>query len=872
MAFKLRLKPETSSGVQINITGTNLTYKIGSGSAVSFTGGTGVVIPGNVGLDMITIEGVDVSLLRVDSTKKVIEAYLDSIESSMISLVDMFNQQSSMVKFECAADTSVVTSMARTWFFCRELKHFPKIDTSNVVDFNSTWGMCMGMLQFPQINTSNGVDFYSTWTWNSSLICIPQVDTTSATSVGDMFLNTNALVHPNASEQAALQAPGGAVYINKESTSPCYVPPIFKLRLKPETSAGVQLDIAGNNLSYQIGSGSVVAFIEDRDALIPGNVGLDMITIKGTDVSRIAVEAIRKVTEVHLDEIEPTLTTLNSLLNRQSELTTFTCTADTSSITTIAYAWNNCAKLTSFPHIDTSSVYWFEVTWNGCTSLTSFPHIDTSSGTSFRQAWNGCTGLTSFPPINTSSGTKFEATWSSCSSLTSFPYVDTSSGTNFKWAWNGCINLKCMASVDTSGILGASQTENMFLDTPALVHPNAAEQAALMGTGGYTYINREPTSPCYIPADFHIKYKPFTSSGIYVTITGDNLKYKRAGRTEVSFNSGSNISISGNSALDMITITGSNVTEISNERNINIGLDRYVTEAHLDSTEPVLTTLRNFLAGQKEMLTFTHNVDTSNITNMYAAWSGCSKLTSFSYMDTSNVTNLTTTWHSCSGLTSFPDIDTSKVDIFYYAWGYCSSLITSPNIDTREATDIGHIFRDCSFASIPHMDTSNVIKMDGAFKAMKNIKNVPVLNTSKVTRMLGVFSDCTSLEHFPGWDMSKVTHLDSMFKNCSNLKKLPVLNTSLGTRFGYLFYGCTSLKCIDGLDTRTTFGTQSYMFSNTPLLEHPNTNEQAALAGGPPGALYEHDCTSKFIALDKSNNIESITYSNSKALKRLTIK
>ena len=143
-------------------------------------------------------------------------------------------------------------------------------------------------------------------------------------------------------------------------------------------------------------------------------------------------------------------TTLHSAWNGAQNMTTFTASSATSTVTVFGNSFMKCSGLTSFPLIDTSSGTDFSRAWQQCGGLTSFPVIDTSSGTNFSQAWYLCTSLTSFPTLNMSSGTTFVDTWRQMTGLTSFPSIDVSSGTNFTNAWYGCSSLTSFPTLDTS--------------------------------------------------------------------------------------------------------------------------------------------------------------------------------------------------------------------------------------------------------------------------------------------------------------------------------------------------------------------------------------------------------------------------------------
>ena len=131
---------------------------------------------------------------------------------------------------------------------------------------------------------------------------------------------------------------------------------------------------------------------------------------------------ITQITSVEIDDVINLATDLNSAFFGASNMTSFTASSATSTVTSMFKTWRNCSSLTSFPTIDTSSNASFRYTWAGCSSLTSFPSLDCSSGTgslAFQGAWNGCSNLADFPAnmfdtTGVITSTAFGACWTGC--------------------------------------------------------------------------------------------------------------------------------------------------------------------------------------------------------------------------------------------------------------------------------------------------------------------------------------------------------------------------------------------------------------------------------------------------------------------------
>ena len=178
-------------------------------------------------------------------------------------------------------------------------------------------------------------------------------------------------------------------------------------------------------------------------------------------------------------------------------------------------------------------------------------------------------------------------------------------------------------------------------------------------------------------------------------------------------------------------------------------------------------------------------LDTSEVTNMNAMFSGCISLTSLdvSNFDTSQVTDMSNMFSRCESLTSLDvsKFNTSKVTNMSAMFYACNSLTSLDlrNFDTSNVTDMSFMFRECS--GLTSLDLSN-------------------FDTSQVTNMSEMFYKCISLTSLDlsNFNTSNVTYMDSMFYNCSSLTNLDLrsFNTSKVTAIEYMFYGCSKLTQI----------------------------------------------------------------------------
>lgn len=236
------------------------------------------------------------------------------------------------------------------------------------------------------------------------------------------------------------------------------------------------------------------------------------------------------------------------------------------------------------------------------------------------------------------------------------------------------------------------------------------------------------------------------------------------------------------------------------------------------------------------------NLNTSNVTDFYCMFGGCSSLTSLdvSNFDTSNATSLVAMFTGCSSLTNLDvsHFDTSNVTEMNDIFSGCSSLtsLDVSHFNTSNVSEMRSMFNECrSLASIDvsSFNTNNVIGMGSMFAGCSSLQSLDVsnFNTSNVTAMYSMFCECSSLTSLDlrNFDTSNVTDMSLMFgsygsnsKGCSSLTSLDLsnFNTSQVTDMSDMFQGCTSLTSLDlsNFDTRNVTHMES-MFLNCNSLQ-----------------------------------------------------
>ena len=144
--------------------------------------------------------------------------------------------------------------------------------------------------------------------------------------------------------------------------------------------------------------------------------------------------------------------------------------------------------------------------------------------------------------------------------------------------------------------------------------------------------------------------------------------------------------------------------------------------------------------------------------------------------------------------TSIPQMDTSEVVDMNGMFSGCNKITSIPQMDTSNVTDMGSMFSGCNkITSIPQMDTSNVTNMGSMFSDCKSLISIPQMDTSNVTNMGYMFYRCSSLTSIPQMDTSNVTFMNDMFSGCNKITSIPQMDISNVTNMSNVFMGCKSL-------------------------------------------------------------------------------
>lgn len=213
------------------------------------------------------------------------------------------------------------------------------------------------------------------------------------------------------------------------------------------------------------------------------------------------------------------------------------------------------------------------------------------------------------------------------------------------------------------------------------------------------------------------------------------------------------------------------------------------------------------------VVTFDHNIDTSNVTNLAGMFSGCQRLqhVDISGFDTSRVTSMQGMFQYCMSLTSLDvsNFNTENCTDFSLMFTFCDSLgsLDISRFDTSKATNMKMMFWHCiklNDLDLSGFNICNVTDMSRMFANCNNLKSIDLsnLDARNVTDMQAMFSGCSCLEsiNFENFKIEKIENMNDLFSNCSSLKSLDLssfdMSNTSSVNFSSMFSGCNDLKYI----------------------------------------------------------------------------
>ena len=463
---------------------------------------------------------------------------------------------------------------------------------------------------------------------------------------------------------------------------------------------------------------------------------------------------------------------------------------------------------------------WFDKMFE-LTSIVGIEYLNTRKVKNMNGMFSNCTSLTSLnvSNFNTSNVTSMNSMFYDCSGLISLDLsnFNTAKVTDMCNMFYSTENLKTIYVGSGWSTAAVTNSVEMFQGCTSLVGGKGTAYDANHTDVAYAHIDGGTDNPGY----FTVATKPYVvydSSNTTLTFYKDGQQVSHNATTETVYdlNEGSTL------PAWYRDLSYANVTSV-------------VFHESFADARPTSTVGWFALMSKLTSITGIEYLNTSEVTNMYGMFYGCSSLTSLdlSHFNTSNVTSMYEMFIGCSSLTSL-DLslfNTSNVTDMREMFQYCSSLTTLDlsHFNTKNVTSMREMFSGCTGLTtldLSNFNTENVTSMHKMFNGCTGLTslNLSHFNTKNVTSMYAMFDGCSGLTSLDvsNFNTANMTDMFYMFCDCSGLTTLDLshFNTSNITNFSWMFYGCNNMRTIyvgDGWSTAAV--TYSYnMFTGCTSL------------------------------------------------------
>ncbi len=206
----------------------------------------------------------------------------------------------------------------------------------------------------------------------------------------------------------------------------------------------------------------------------------------------------------------------------------------------------------------------------------------------------------------------------------------------------------------------------------------------------------------------------------------------------------------------------------------------------------------------------------------FEGFKNLTKIQGLEYLNTSNVTDMYGMFSGCSSLTTLDlsKFNTEKVTNMKGMFSFCSNLTTLnlSNFNTENITDMARMFEKCvrlTTLDVSKFNTENATNMSRMFCDCINLTTLDLSNfhTEKVADMCMMFNNCINLTsiNLSNFNTNNVTNMGGMFSNCKRLTTLNIsnFNTENVSDIGYMFTECSSLETIFVGDKWSTSSTET---------------------------------------------------------------
>ena len=281
---------------------------------------------------------------------------------------------------------------------------------------------------------------------------------------------------------------------------------------------------------------------------------------------------------------------------------------------------------------------------------------------------------------------------------------------------------------------------------------------------------------------------------------------------------------------------------------------------------PPITNFNHLFRGIEGIPSEIVSWDTSNVTNMNAAFKSTTGNINLSTWDTSNVTDMSFMFEGYLGTNIVTGFNTSKVVTMEGMFLGCTNFNSSvSSFDTSSVVNFSSMFEECRVFNQPidNFITSNGILFEYMFSSCHAF-NQPInhLDLSNATSAAYMFNSCLVLnQSTTGMDFSNISNFSHMFYNADRLFNLDLGYLENGTNFAFMFAAMTyvaftSLKFPPGANFVVLFLFSTVNATNIDISAVTSLNTFFANAYSVNGSLGDTShITSMSYLFSEANNV-----------------
>lgn len=159
----------------------------------------------------------------------------------------------------------------------------------------------------------------------------------------------------------------------------------------------------------------------------------------------------------------------------------------------------------------------------------------------------------------------------------------------------------------------------------------------------------------------------------------------------------------------------------------------------------------------------------SNVTELYETFKDCLSLKKVT-IDTTNMTNMCSAFSGCHNLKDISNIKFNKTTDARYAFYHCNSITETPEFNFDKCDNLNYIFGGCpNLRYIKNLGGTNTRYLNYALVSCISLQEIDTINFTNVIQAEGIFNSCYSLRYIN--NIISTIKFDINVSSCVSLSK-----------------------------------------------------------------------------------------------------